>query len=189
MTDTVTLLDYKIPCFEIEMMSKLTDDPIPSKKPYNIGVEAWELLQMFVKQHQEEDCIFIVQDKSKVFSEEDQSLLLDTIIASASKDAKMLFANAGQVGQMLPLDGNLLWIDQASISSCIVLFKPLFTEIISYKVDDFKSFWYDVNLLTSQKLIMFPFVDPEAVMDEDEYLTFESNVRRLQSVQSRFSVV
>ena len=123
-------------------------------------VKNWDHLLKITEKHYNEDC-FIIRDSSVNSKLENHDYLLDSIYESSKFECKVLFGDAYGLGQIIPLAPTINWIDYVQYSSFILFYKSVYDSLLKFDKIDEKGFWYQLNLVTSQKMLMYPFVMEE----------------------------
>lgn len=193
MSKYIAVCDYEVPCLNLLPPTKsysldiFVDINYQKEIQYSIEKEIWVQLQRTLANYREEDCIFLVECEELKLSDVNQRMLLNLLYDSINYDVKMLFGNAGSFGQLIPLSDNILWVDYVGYSSYVVIFKVIYDEIINYNINDFKGFWNTLNILTSQKLLLHPFIFAENCVIKQGFEDSETKVNQIIAVQKRLS--
>ena len=187
MNKYVAVCGYKIPCLHLlpEMKFNLTviveEIKFQEGRQFSYEKEIWVQLQKALVMYCEEDCIFLGARGAIVLSKSKQERLLYFLYDSINYNVKMLFGNARSFGQLIPLSDNILWVDRVGYPSYVIIFKELYQEIINYNNDKFTGFWDTLNVLTSQKLLLYPFIYEVNFQKEEEFRKIHRKVNEIKA--------
>lgn len=124
------------------------------------AVLLWSTIRKIVQtaNDNDDDVIIICEDGHQFTLNYNKEFLLKNIIEASDQRAEILFGNAINLAQIVPVTSERYWINLVERCSFIIIYKSLFQKILSspFKEDD-ETLKF-LCMLTSHKMVLYPFV-------------------------------
>lgn len=109
----------------------------------------------------EDDVMILCKDDHAFTADYNKNYLIQNILEAAEQGVEILFGGIGRFGNAVPISENRYWIDAFSKTQFLVLYRALFKKIRDEKVDETIKVDHILTELTSNKMVMYPFISEE----------------------------
>lgn len=132
---------------------------------HEIGtVGLWQSIRSIVEiaLRDDEDLIIICEDDHCFTENYSKKKLWDNILEAHNQGADILSGGvSGGFSQAVPVAHDRFWVNHFYGTQFIVLYKKIFKKIIEYKYDDFVTTDNCLASLTSNKMVIYPFISTQ----------------------------
>lgn len=128
---------------------------------HSIGaVGLWKSMVKAVQmaKKQKTDIIIICEDDHTFTNNYNRNLLFNNILKAEQVGIELLSGGIGGFGLAVPAVSNLYWIDWFWCTQFIVIYQPLFQQILDYSFKDTDTADGVFSVLTNKKMTMYPFI-------------------------------
>lgn len=127
------------------------------------AVGLWKSLKKCVKiaMEKEEDIIVICEDDHFFTENYSKDYFFANVIGAANQGAELLSGGISNFREAIPVSTNRYWIDRFFATQFIVLFKPIFSKILSYDFKDSDAEDLVLPLLSNKCMVMYPFISEQ----------------------------
>ncbi|WP_339903366.1 hypothetical protein [uncultured Cyclobacterium sp.] len=126
------------------------------------------LIQIIQQAKADEDDVIIVCDNNHLFTEAySKECLIRHIVEGHQLESKILCGGVEDFETAIPLTRNKFWVRAFKSSSFIVLYESVYDNILEEQICSDSSIESLYREVTSNKLLMFPFISKRTVYNED----------------------
>lgn len=133
----------------------------------------------------DDDLIVICRDNHKFTSSYSKNVLLRNIIEANEQGADILFADADSFGQIMPISAERYWINPIKSSLFFIVYKKMFKKILSHKFKSSHRLFEVLSILSSHKMLLYPFISTSVKCDLKLREKKENN-RRMAAICAAF---
>lgn len=162
--EKISLVEYDIPAVSLNLQR---DSPHPE--------QAWQALQAFIRTNYNEECVCLYDENCPVLPKKDQKIVLQRLLESVDFHTKLFLPAACELGQIILIDENFLWIEAFRYAPLIFLLNPIYDDILNEKFTDDCGIAERLNMITSQKISMYPFI--HTLLHASKYKSEEAEER------------
>lgn len=147
----------------------------------------------------EDDIIIICEDTHEFTPNYSKQFLFQNIMGAFHQGADILLGGTADFGVTVPITNNLLWLGSFSGASFLILYKPVFSKILSEDICEANSVDEILSELTSNKMVLYPFIASKNNFDDSGIKlindshgdliadTFINSEKRLHTIQKAYS--
>lgn len=152
------------------------------------AVALWQSIRKIIQiaVDADDDVIIICEDNHEFTEHYSKSYLLKNIIRAHASGINYLSGGSSNTENEVLITANTFWVARCLATQFIVLFKPLFQQILDEPFDDNVIAGHLLSELTSQKMVLHPFVSVKKDFDSPDAITANNEQERI--VQNMFAV-